>query len=420
MNNQAIVVKINKIVPHPNADRIQLAKLFGTQVIVSNDVKEGDILIYVDSNVKMSPEFLQHNNLYRHPELNDDNTKSGFFEDNGRVKMIKIRGEYSDGFLFPFEYLQWAGLVEELSVGTEFDTINGHKICEKYVPKVRQKGDSNRPKLSLKKLTVPMFKEHWDTDQFMRSKHLIPANTVCYLEEEVHGTSHRTGYMQFTSETPIPKLKRWIWNLLSKKEVKLNNNSTVYDWVYLNGTRRVIHTPNREISPYHDNTMREEVKEMVTGLLHKGEELYIELFGYEKSGAHIQKGFPYGCKQGEYRALLYRVTLNNPDGITVDYNREAVYLRAEELGLEVPKLFEKFYYNGSEESMQELEEKMIAYAQGQSKMGKGAHDTLQEGVVCWFIDANGKWKALKYKSDAFRAKESSNKDKGIIDQEDLN
>ncbi len=419
MNNQAIVVKINKIIKHPNADRLQLAKLFGTQVIVDNNVKEGDILIYVDSNVKLSPEFLQHNNLYRHGELNDDNTKTGFFDDNGRVRAIKIRGEISDGFLFPFDYLQWAGLTSEMPVGTEFDTINGFKICEKYVPKVRQSGDRNQPKKSLKKLAVPMFVEHWDTDQFMRNKHKIPANTICYIEEKVHGTSHRSGHVKIVVEEPISKFKRWIWNILSKEESKLNEVSTVAEWVYLNGTRRVIHTPNKEMNTFHDNTMREEVLEQVGGMLHKGEEIYLELFGYEKAGAHIQKGFPYGCKPGEYRALLYRVTLNNEDGKVADYNREAVYNRAEELGFEKPHLFEKFYYNGSEESMQELEEKVIAYAQGQSKMGNGAHDTLQEGVVIWFVNADGHWTALKYKSDAFRLKESSNKDKGIIDQEDL-
>ena len=33
---------------------------------------------------------------------------------------------------------------------------------------------------------------------------------------------------------------------------------------------------------------------------------------------------------------------------------------------------------------------------------------------------DGKWEALKYKSDAFRLGESSDRDKGIIDQEDLN
>jgi hypothetical protein len=337
-----------------------------------------------------------------------DTTKKGFFEDNGRVKMIKLRGEYSDGFLFPFEYLQWAALVTELPIGTEFDTINGHKICEKYIPPEARKSGSKNRRQSIKKREVPMFKEHFDTDQFMRSKHKIPAGTVCYIEEKVHGTSHRIGYVQIDAYEDLP----WYKKLFAKKpQLK---------WTYLNGTRRTIQLPGKDINPYHDNTMREEALEKARGLLMKGEELYLELFGFEKGGQHIQKGFPYGCDLREYRAILYRVTLNNPDGHVVDYTREAVYSRAKELGFEPPHLFEKFYYNGSEESMAILEGRMIELAQGRSKMGKGAHDTMQDGVVCWFVDEAGKWTALKYKSDAFRLKESNLKDQGVIDQEDIN
>jgi hypothetical protein len=253
-----------------------------------------------------------------------------------------------------------------------------------------------------------MFKEHFDTGQFMRNKHRIPAGVICYLEEKVHGTSHRVGNVQVDIYNELPWYKRFI------------KNPPYFIWMYLNGTRRTIQLPGKKINPYHENTMRDETLEKVKGLLHKGEELYIELFGHEKRGQHIQKGFPYGCKQGDYRALLYRVTLNNLEGYVVDYSREAVYAKADELGFEKPHLFEKFYYDGTEESMMKLEEKMIEYAQGQSKMGNGAEDTLQEGVVCWFIDADGKWTALKYKSDAFRLKESNLKDQGIIDQEDIN
>jgi len=171
--------------------------------------------------------------------------------------------------------------------------------------------------------------------------------------------------------------------------------------------------------------MRDEVLENVKGLLLKGEEIYLELFGHEKTGSQIQKGFPYNTKPGDnsYRSLLYRVTMNNEDGETVDYNREYVYNKAEELGMEKPHLFEKFYYDGTKESMERLEAVVIAHAQGQSITGLKdgeVSDTLREGVVIWFINEGGHWKALKYKSDKFRLKESGNKDKGIIDQEDIN
>ena len=419
MDNAAIVVKINSIEKHSNADKLQIVKLFGTQVIVGLDTKKDDTLVYVDSNMKMSQEFLYNNSLYRHPELNKDNQKSGFFEDHGRVKCIKLRGELSDGFLFPISYLEFTGDTD-WPVKSEFNNIRGIPICDKYFPPVRQQGSGNgKNQRSTKKLEIPMFKEHFSTSQFMREKQQIPAGTMCYIEEKIHGTSHRTGNV----EVNIWRYMHWWYKFLYKIANGFKITPIVTKWMNVNGTRKVIHNPFRIYDTFHDNTMREEVLTLVHGLLLKGEEIYLELFGHEKTGTQIQKGFPYNTKPRQYRLVLYRVTMNNQDGHVVDYNREAVYAKAEELGMEKPHLFDKIYYDGSEESMQVLEDKVIAYAQGQSNLGVPIGEisnTLKEGVVVWFINSGGHWRALKYKSDAFRLKESGNKDKGIIDQEDIN
>ena len=417
MDNAAIVVKINSVEKHPNADKLQIVKLFGTQVIVGLDTKPGDILVYVDSNLKMSTEFLHNNSLYRHVEANKDNKKAGFFEDHGRVKCIKLRGEISDGFLFPVSYLDFIdkNISKDTKIGDEFQVLCGIEVCKKYIPKVQQGSGKNKNQKSTKKLEVPMFKEHFDTAQFMRNQHVIPAGTICYIEEKIHGTSHRSGLVKYPIYEESSWWKKALYTILGLKDIT--------KWMYLNGTRRVIHTPKKNINTFHDNTMREEVLEKVDGLLLKGEELYLELFGHEKSGAQVQKNYPYNTEPGKYRALLYRVTMNNEVGVTMDYNREAVYNKADELGFEKPHLYEKYYHDGSEESMDTLEAKMQTYAQGQSDLGVTetmTSDTLKEGVVVWFINSMGKWQALKYKSDAFRLGESALKDKGVIDQEDIN
>ena len=438
-NNKAIVVKVNKTEEIPGMDNIHLVKLFGTQVITSKDVKEGDIMVYVDSNMKMSPEFLHYNNLYRHSEFNKHPNQSGYFDDNGRVKAIKMKGVISDGFLFPESYLSYIDRsfgydTPQLKVGEEFNEIQGYKICEKYVPPQKETNSGKKKGSGRSAFQAPMFVEHFDTTQFMRNKHKIPPKTMIYIEEKVHGTSHRTGYVNVGIDYKISWWEKLLARMIRGKGTK------VWKWVHLNGTRRVTHTPDKvQKNPYHDPSMRQEVLEHVRGQLLKGEQLYIELFGYEKSGKHIQKGFPYGCEfkwmdkasydietkgytnhkennKPLYRAMLYRVTMNNEDGNVVDYPREYVYRRAEELNLEKPHLFEKFYYSGTQKSMENLEKKIIEYAQGQSAF---AEDTLKEGVVIWFINDQGKWEALKYKSDAFRLEESKLKDKGYIDQEDV-
>ena len=427
MDNAAIIIKINSVEKHPNADKLQIVKLFGTQIVVGLDTKPGDVLVYVDSNLCLSKEFLHNNNLFRHVEENKDKTQTpGFFEDHGRVKCIKLRGEISDGFLFPLSFFEYIGVdvPQETAIGYEFDSVNGIQFCKKYIPKVQQgSGNGRGNNQQSKKADIPMFKEHFDTAQFMKNQHVIPAGTICYIEEKIHGTSHRTGLVKYPIYNELPWWKRLLYKLLGNKNIT--------EWIYINGTRRVVHSPKKEFNSYHNNTMREQVLENVRGMLFKGEEIYLELFGHEMNGAQIQKGFPYNTDPHKqvtcYRTLLYRVTMNNEDGVVVDYNREAVYDKAVELGFEKPYLFEKYYYDGTEESMKRLENKVIAYAQGQSELGMKylnapayTSDTLKEGVVIWFINSNGKWQALKYKSDAFRLKESSNKDAGVVDQEDIN
>ena len=200
--------------------------------------------------------------------------------------------------------------------------------------------------------------------------------------------------------------------------MKLAGIETTWSYRYIHGSRRVtLSDPNKNYQPYHDPTMREEILNRVKGLLEKGQQIYFEIYGYEPNGAEIQKGFSYGCKPKEYKVKLYRVTMNNEDGKVIDYSLTYVINKAKELGFEAPHIFETYYYDGSEESMKILEEKTIHYAQGQSEMDP---KTLKEGVIVQFINNKGNWDCLKYKSDAFRNAESRNKDKGIVDQEDIN
>lgn len=417
MNNCATIVKINAIQKHPNADRLQIISLFGTQVISDMDTKQDDLMIYFDSNLKLSNDYCKNNNLFRTKELNIDQTKSGYVDDNCRVKAIKLKGEFSDGILMPLNSLDFINKlnINELIQGFEFNDINGINICEKYIP-VQQKsankqGNNEKKNRGRKAPKSPMFVEHWDTSQFFKNQHVIPAQTILYLEEKIHGTSGRIGNALISRE--LNKFER----LLKYFKVKISE----FEWKYIHGSRRVTYIERSVKSEsFHDNTMREETFNSVKGLLNKGEEIYFELYGYEKTnnGAKfIQKDFPYGCKPNEYKKLLYRVTMNNEDGKVIDCPREYVYTKADELGMNKPYVFEKYYYDGSEESMKILEDKVKNYALGQSELDK---NTLKEGVVVWFINGKGFWTCLKYKQDAFRLKESSNKDKGIIDQEDLN
>lgn len=413
MNNTAIIVRIAAVEKHPKGDRLQIVKIFGTQVIVDHSVSKGDVMIYFDGNLRLSPEYLKHNNLYRLAELNDDVTTKGYFDLNGRVKAIKLRGEFSDGMLMPLSSVDFTGKsMDSVVIGTEFNSWNNTLICEKYVPVTHHcKESSNKPK-GKKKLRVdsPMFVQHIDTDQFFRNQHKIPAGTVCYIMEKTHGTSGRIGHVLVDTTNERGWFKRML--------MKWAGINSTHSYRYIHGSRRVtFQHADKEYQPYHDPQMREIIFNKVKGLLPKGVQVYFEIYGYEVTGGPIQKGFPYGCQPGEFKVKLYRATMNNEDGIVVDYSLDHVINLARELDMEAPYIFDRYFYDGSEASMKELEKRVHDFAQGQS-----IEDplTLREGVIVQFIDKNGKWDFLKYKSDTFKAFESGQKDEGIVDQEDIN
>ena len=101
--NNAIVVKLQIVRKHPNADRLQLATVLGTQVIVGLDMKEGDLVIYFDSNLCLSPDYIKYNNLSSCSGLNLDPKAKGYFPKSGKVRTVKLRESISNGFVAPIE-----------------------------------------------------------------------------------------------------------------------------------------------------------------------------------------------------------------------------------------------------------------------------------------------------------------------------
>ncbi len=408
--NNAIIVALTNVRPHPNADRLKLATVLGTQVVVGLEAKDGDEVVYFDSNLRLSREYLHYNNLYSSAELNNNTALTGYFGKNGKVRTQKFRGELSNGYVASLVSLQipevHPSTLADLRVGDEFHTMDAVLICEKFLCQQNTKGGPSN-KNTKKGIKTSMFHKHWDTAQYMRNKHKLCPGPI-FIEEKVHGTSGRIGYVWCT----LPR--RW-WQWKPKQE-----------WRVMSGTRRVDNTNGH--LPY----IRKQIHDKVAPHLHPGEEIYFEIYGTSQCGVDIQKGFNYGCRAGEYRVMLYRVTHTTPDGnCCIDLGREQVYARAAELGLESPVVLERGYYNDEMSHMSssdgyvvasedgwnccKLEDQIVAYAQGKSTIDA---NTLLEGVVVWFQDLYGTWTCLKHKSPEFLLLESNLRDSGEGDVED--
>lgn len=174
------IVKIDTFRKHndPEVNKLKCCTIDGFNMITGIDSEPG-LYVYFPALSQINSDFLSYANLYKHKELNKDPEQSGMFEDNGRVKAIKLRGEISEGFIIPVVVLQNYVLsvtnkeLDGITEGTEFDAVehDGKEfwISKKYVPKhTQQPGSGVRGKQSKKvpkgldKVIDTQFRFHYD------------------------------------------------------------------------------------------------------------------------------------------------------------------------------------------------------------------------------------------------------------------
>lgn len=263
------VVTVQYLRPHTNADRLQIASFFGNDTCVGLDVKIGDIGIYFPSDLQLSVEFAEANNLLRKKDEAGNNIGGYMNPDKRNVTAIRLRGEKSDGLFLPLECLESFGDISTLKVGDTIETFNGHLICEKYIPrrKNRQGGNVQGNKTRKKKVTVaPLFAEHADTEQLAYNLSAFKPGDEIEITLKIHGTSQRTGYL------PVFKgYKRTLLDKILKRE-----GTPIYDWGYVSGTRRTV-LENYDGGYYGSNEFREQHSKFFEGKLWKGESIYYEV-----------------------------------------------------------------------------------------------------------------------------------------------
>lgn len=179
VNYLAKIVNLTEFKPHPNPEvtRMKCAQIDGYTICVGIDEAEG-MYVYFPTSCTINPQLLSFANLYRHTEKNTNpEKKAGFFEDNGRVKTIKLRGQVSEGFLLPVSILQdfiMSSVNVELTniePNVEFDAVehNGKEfwINKKYIIEKKFSSDSsNKNQKHVKKfnkLIENQFRFHYDT-----------------------------------------------------------------------------------------------------------------------------------------------------------------------------------------------------------------------------------------------------------------
>lgn len=193
MSYEAVIVRLPSGIKVPKADRLQVFNVLGYPVITDLSAKEGDVGILFTPGTALSEEFARENNLHRHPELNKDPSKVGFFEDNRKVRAQKFKGISSEGLYMPLESLSWTGHnLSTLKEGDQFKALSGKTICDRFYCRhaqklIGEKKDKKNRKKDLPKKDFSLFAKHFETGQLRLNVQRIKEGDLCIVSEKTHG-----------------------------------------------------------------------------------------------------------------------------------------------------------------------------------------------------------------------------------------
>jgi hypothetical protein len=439
----AKIVRINQFKPHtdPEVTRLKCCTIDGFNIICGIDSEPG-LYVYFPTACCLNPDFLRFANLYRHKEHNADPEQSGMFEDNGRVKAIRLRGELSEGFILPVvmleNYILSVTNVELTCVeGTEFDIVEHDGktfwINKKYIPKHTQgtpgsgTGKTSKQPKGIDKIIEDQFRFHYDTTLIKKCPHVINPKAIISITEKVHGTSGISAYV--LCKQPLnwkQKIAKWLTGEEFNKYDYLYSSRTVIKNQYYN---------KKAGNGFYGVDVWKYADDVIKPHLQKGMTVYYEIVGFLPNGGYIQKNYDYGCvppKEGEKYELgkhfdiyVYRVTMTNVDGKVHEFSAKEVQQWCMFTGLQSVK---EWYYGYAEDLYSDLApsehwnenflQRLANDKQFHMELNSPscANKVPHEGIVIKM--ENMKSEAFKLKCFKFLDKEGKELDNGEINIED--
>lgn len=418
-NYAAVVVQIESLRKHSNADRLQIANIFQNDVIVGLDTKVGDVGLFFPLESQLGEKFAEVNDLIRRKDENGKNA-GGMFDKNRRVRAQTLRGERSMGFFCPLSYLlQLPGAdgVNELIVGTNVETFVGHDVSKKFVipsksPTTASKGGKKAEK-KVSRLVADQFRFHFDTAQLGRNLFKIQPDDLLSISWKQHGTSVVFGNV-------LTKRKLSLWEK-ALDFLGVNLVKEVYDVIV--SSRKVVKNDVSAGPGYYSRDIWMDATKPYHSLLRKGETVYAEICGYIAKDTWIQKDYDYGCLPGEHKMYVYRITQTNIDGVVTELPWHQVVDRSKQMGLEVcPEI----YYgkaSGFLPATENIRDWQEAFYNKIAENYVHDQDSIfcknkvpEEGVIVRIERGDG-IENFKFKSFAFLGHETKELDTGVADIE---
>src|SRR5918997_3744399 len=156
------VCRIERVLPHPNADVLELAHIKGWQCVVpKGKYAPGSLVTYVPIDAVLPVELSERLGVTK-------------YLSNGRVRCAKLRGEPSFGLVMDLEDPSWA----------EGADVREHYGITKYVPPLKPSaGDAEN--------AHPLFVSYTDVENLRNFPAVFAEGEPVVVAEKVHGTNCR-------------------------------------------------------------------------------------------------------------------------------------------------------------------------------------------------------------------------------------
>jgi len=292
-----VSVKVSKveIVPHPNADKLEIATIGGeggfAAIVGKDQFKSGDLALFIPEN-SVVPENIR---IYL-------TTTQKIEVKEGRIRCTKIRGVFSDGLcLTPSAWLPPELIKEDQDV-TEYLGVT------KYEPPPPRGQSAFKSKGINHHYTNENFKKYTDIESFKKYPRNFVEGEEVIATVKYHGTNFRCGYVK----RPKKSYTRW-------EKVKSFFGFSVPNMESLVGSHNTIRQKSKRGTDINDTywrvadkyDLRNITKELSDGVSE------VTIFG-EIIGPGIQTGYDYGIPQGELELRVFDIMV---DGEYLDWDK---------------------------------------------------------------------------------------------------
>lgn len=352
---------IVSVTPHPNADRLEVATVYGFQVIVQKDkYKVGNKIIYIPVD-SILPTWLES---ILFPQGSKITIK------HNRVRQIRIRKLASQGMIVDPQDIVSKVNPDYLDLEQDLSIILG---VTKYEPPQRASAGTKQGTPRNKPFENPRFHKYGGVDNIKWFPAFFDGKEVV-IQEKLHGSCCRASFAKTAANTLWKKLLR-LFGMLPKFE-------------YCYGSNNVQLQERKNYTGFYGEDVYGAVLKKIGAFekLKHGETIFGELIG-----PGVQKNYDYG--HSEHHFVLFDVKIEKEDGSQEYLDPEQVEIFAKERGFDMVPVLYRGVFNG--ELAKQLSMGTSVYC---------AKQKVREGVVIKArteYDTNSHKKALKLISEDY-------------------